>query len=212
MLAARVIPLSGGPGGVHCRNTLSNDTLSIFEDALGALGKGNGGAPIDYLEIGSAQGHSMALMGTLLQQRNRCGALVSIDPYFAGGYREGTGGPHRREYHLNVGKEMRDTALRVYGALGLEVEHIEATSQEALPRLLRDGRSFDLALIDGCHEGLVPLMDVGTALHMLRVGGIIILDDRDWDAVAPLDRLLEKELDRVASTTKMAAYRLPSGD
>src|ERR1043165_8787989 len=35
---------------------------------------------IDYLEVGSCQGVSMSLIGTLLRERGKIGALTSVDP------------------------------------------------------------------------------------------------------------------------------------
>ena len=61
----------------------SSALARAFAASLDALAPGAGGTrrPLDYLEIGSARGHSIALVGSLLRARGQLGRLVSVDPY-----------------------------------------------------------------------------------------------------------------------------------
>jgi predicted O-methyltransferase YrrM len=60
---------------------------------------------------------------------------------------------------------------------------IEEPSELALPSLLRAGEEFDLALIDGYHTFDHTLLDFFFLNRMLKVGGIIVIDDTSMPAV-----------------------------
>jgi predicted O-methyltransferase YrrM len=57
------------------------------------------------------------------------------------------------------------------------VELIEEESQLALPRLVSEGRSFDLAFIDGDHRFETALLDLYFMTRLVRPGGLIVMDD-----------------------------------
>lgn len=54
---------------------------------------------------------------------------------------------------------------------------IHDDSTLALPRLVSQGRQFDVAYIDGCHLFEFPFIDIFYALRLVRPGGLIIVDD-----------------------------------
>ena len=92
---------------------------------------------IDYLEIGSAQGLSMSLIGFHLKQLDRLGTLVSIDPYLRNGYGEPNILPPRpvsfvgvASTHVTIDKSSRQAAERLYGLLGLDVNIMETKSHK----------------------------------------------------------------------------------
>jgi predicted O-methyltransferase YrrM len=63
-------------------------------------------------------------------------------------------------------------------------ELIESGSEFALPRILESGRGpYDFIFIDGWHTFDHTLLDSFYATRLLRVGGILALDDADWDSV-----------------------------
>jgi hypothetical protein len=101
---------------------------------------------IDYLEIGSAQGLSMAYIGTTLSQAGLAGTLTSIDPYIDAGYIDSG-------YHVRIGKDTREKATQLYASLGLPISIMERPSGDALVELLRTGRKFHLIYIDGLQFG-----------------------------------------------------------
>jgi predicted O-methyltransferase YrrM len=62
-------------------------------------------------------------------------------------------------------------------------ELIEQPSEIALPTLLSNGKSFDMAFIDGLHTADQTLLDFYYLDRMIPVGGIIALDDVNARAV-----------------------------
>jgi len=68
---------------------------------------------------------------------------------------------------------------RTVRAAGLDgiVEQINEESQLALPRLAAEGRSFDLALIDGDHRFEGVFLDLCFADRLVRPRGLVIVDD-----------------------------------
>lgn len=57
------------------------------------------------------------------------------------------------------------------------VQWHEEASEQALPRLFREGVRFDFAFIDGSHKREAVLSDVGWVDRMLEPGGLVVLDD-----------------------------------
>jgi predicted O-methyltransferase YrrM len=63
-------------------------------------------------------------------------------------------------------------------------ELIESESEFALPRILESGKgTYDFIFIDGWHTFDHTLLDCFYATRLLRLGGILALDDVDWDSV-----------------------------
>jgi len=69
--------------------------------------------------------------------------------------------------------------MRTIAAAGLEhmVEQVHEESQLALPRFAAEGRSFDLALIDGDHRFEGVFLDLCFADRLVRPGGVVLVDD-----------------------------------
>ncbi len=57
-------------------------------------------------------------------------------------------------------------------------------SEYALPRLSESGKLFDFILIDGWHTFDHTIIDLFYSLRLLRVGGIVGIDDANWSSVA----------------------------
>jgi len=64
------------------------------------------------------------------------------------------------------------------------VEHHAEESQIALPRLLGEGRTFDLAFVDGNHRFDGVFVDLAYLRRLVRGGGIVFLDDYHLPSVA----------------------------
>ena len=73
--------------------------------------------------------------------------------------------------------------LEETGMLGL-VEHHREESQIVLPRLLSEGRRFDLAFVDGNHRFDAVFLDLVYLGRLLRPRGIVFVDDYQLAAVA----------------------------
>lgn len=71
-------------------------------------------------------------------------------------------------------------------------ELIEKPSEIALPQLLSENRIYDLAFIDGWHTFDHTLLDFFYLNRMLRVGGIMIIDDVGMPAVKKAIRYIMK--------------------
>jgi len=195
----------------YASGSLNKEPLHCFERTIKELSVDCG--RIDYLEIGSAQGMSMSFIGLYLKRLGRLGTLVSVDPYFDGGYTEEGihpyTGRHPYRFHNTVDKGTKLAAASLYEMLGLNVWQVEKTSREGLAQLLRDNKKFDLVFIDGYHAELTPALDFGMSLNLLRHGGAIMLDDHLCNDVKPIKRLCDRHCRRIAHCSKIACYRIP---
>jgi predicted O-methyltransferase YrrM len=83
--------------------------------------------------------------------------------------------------------------LRDAGARDL-VEVIEEESQLALPRLVVEGRQFDLAFVDGDHRFEGVFLDLYFMTRLVRPGGVVVVDDMWMPAVRTAVAYVEKNL------------------
>ena len=87
--------------------------------------------------------------------------------------------PFQRTRFSDCGLQFLDEA-RVGGL----VEHYGEESQVVLPRLLNEGRSFDLAFVDGNHRFDGVFLDLFYLGRLVRPGGVVLLDDYQLPGVA----------------------------
>ena len=87
--------------------------------------------------------------------------------------------PHQATRFSDCGLQFLEEA----GVAGM-VEHYAEVSETALPRLLGEGRSFDLAFVDGNHRFDGVFVDLFYLGRLVRPGGIVFLDDYQLPAVA----------------------------
>ena len=90
---------------------------------------------------------------------------------------------HRVRYYHVIDPFQR-SAWRSIGLLNLEeagyanaITWHEATSEEALPKLLHAEMRFDFALIDGSHEEVDVLRDARDVHALLEENGVVVFDD-----------------------------------
>jgi len=179
-------------------DALRREIVHVFETCVKRLSSSH--QTINYLEIGSCQGLSMSLMAHLIGNANALGKLVSIDPYFSEGYVE-------QNNQVAIDKTTRENAHRLYKSLQLDVEHIEDVSSVGLRSLVCGNQRFHLIYIDGAHEGMNPLRDLGLSLELIAENGIIMLDDhRTYPDVKGLKDLCDRHFEKVAECWKIAAY------
>lgn len=78
------------------------------------------------------------------------------------------------------------SGLQVLDEAGLSpmIELHAEESQIALPRLLGEGRTFDLAFIDGNHRFDAVFLDLYYLGRLVRPGGVVILDDYQLPGIA----------------------------
>jgi predicted O-methyltransferase YrrM len=97
---------------------------------------------------------------------------VAADPY------QFVGLPRHRTTYAGIGLETLEDA----GVRDL-VEFYEEESQIVLPRLLAEGRSFDLAFLDGNHRFEGVFLDLIYSGRLLKEGGIVFADDTQLPGV-----------------------------
>jgi predicted O-methyltransferase YrrM len=87
--------------------------------------------------------------------------------------------PHQTTRFADCGLQLLEDA-----GVAERVEHQAEDSQTALPRLLAEGRRFDLAFVDGNHRFDYVFVDLVYVGRLLRPGGIAFLDDYQLPGVA----------------------------
>ena len=97
------------------------------------------------------------------------------------------GGPESRHVVIDPNQDTR------FGRCGLQfleeagvsslVEHHAEESQITLPRLLSQGRRFDLAVVDGNHRFNAVFLDLAYLGRLLSPGAIVFLDDYHLPAI-----------------------------
>ncbi|HZZ90370.1 MAG TPA: class I SAM-dependent methyltransferase [Caulobacteraceae bacterium] len=123
-----------------------------------------GDAPIRYLEIGAYEGRNIAFMDWMLPGRLD---ITAIDPWF-----DETHNPDET-YH-GIEARFRRNAART-AALGMRV--IRGFSSVELPKMQADGEAFDVIYVDGSHTAVDVMIDMCFCANLLKVGGMMILDD-----------------------------------
>jgi len=58
-----------------------------------------------------------------------------------------------------------------------KITQITGYSTDLLPRLVREGRKYDLIFIDGGHDPYSVISDLSNAMMLIRPSGIILMDD-----------------------------------
>jgi predicted O-methyltransferase YrrM len=94
------------------------------------------------------------------------GRHVATDPY------QFSGLPMHRTTYVGVGLQILEEA-----GVRDRVEFYAEESQIVLPRLLADGRRFDLAFLDGNHRFEGVFLDLVYSGRLLKEGGIVFVDD-----------------------------------
>jgi predicted O-methyltransferase YrrM len=86
--------------------------------------------------------------------------------------------------------------LRTLREAGVEelVEVIEEESQLALPRLVAEGREFDLAFVDGDHRFEGVFLDLYFMTRLVRPSGLVLVDDMWMPAVRTAVAYVERNL------------------
>lgn len=121
--------------------------------------------PNTTIEIGLAFGISALFM---------CDALREINPDF-------------RHYIIdpNQSNEYHNAGLNNLKESGFadNIVFFEEPSEIALPKILDQGHSFDLAFLDGWHTFDHTLIDFFYVNKMLKAGGLVAFDDSTWGSV-----------------------------
>jgi predicted O-methyltransferase YrrM len=126
------------------------------------------------IEVGLALGMSALFLCQALIPRG--GRHVAIDPF-------------QRESWSGAGlRTLREARVDDM------VEVIQEESQLALPRLVAEGREFDLAFVDGDHRFEGVFLDLYFMTRLVRPGGVVVVDDMWMPAVRTAVAYVEKNL------------------
>jgi predicted O-methyltransferase YrrM len=124
------------------------------------------------LETGLGFGISTLFICEALLANGPGGKHVAADPY------QFSGLPEHRTTYVGVGLQILEEA----GLRDL-VEFYAEESQTVLPRLLAEGRRFDLAFLDGNHRFEGVFLDLVYSGRLLKEGGIVFVDDTQLPGV-----------------------------
>jgi predicted O-methyltransferase YrrM len=143
------------------------------------------------IEIGMANGISAAYITSALKHQ-KDGILISIDPFQSTQWK-------------STGLELlRDIETKSYHKL------IEKKSLEALPELLkRNAGMIDMVFVDGWHTFDYTLVDIFFAVFLLKIGGILVIDDALHPGVKNTLEYLDTNytmLRRITSPRSFGAY------
>jgi predicted O-methyltransferase YrrM len=146
------------------------------------------------IEIGLAYGSSALSIGeALCSTAGAEAAHVIIDPYQARAFN-------------NIGWDAVQKA-----GLAEHTTLVTDLSSRALARLVSEGFSADAAFVDGSHRFHEVFVDLYFLRHLVRPGGLIILDDAAWPSVATALRYFDLNLGwrPVELAGRLTARRLP---
>jgi predicted O-methyltransferase YrrM len=129
------------------------------------------------VEIGLAFAISTLFLCEGLLANGSEGPHVAIDPY------QVKAGPVTGTSYAGVGLRTLEEA----GVRGL-VDFRDEGSQTALPSLLHEARSFDLAFVDGNHRFEAVFLDLVYMGRLLPEGGVVFVDDTQ---LPPIQRAVE---------------------
>jgi predicted O-methyltransferase YrrM len=142
--------------------------------------------PITSLEIGFAYGVSTLFVCEALAKIGKPARHIVVDPFQF--------------------SEWKGIGLRNVKSAGYEtfLELREQRSEIALPRLFEEHTILDMAVIDGWHTFDHALVDFFYVNKMLRVGGVVVLDDSSMPAVGKL-------VDHILTYGCYRVFAIPSG-
>jgi hypothetical protein len=132
----------------------------------------HGEAPIRYLEIGAYEGRNIAFMDWLLPGQLD---ITAIDPWF-----DETFNPVEA-YH-GIEERFRRNMTRTKVA---SLSTLRSFSSIELPKMQAARETFDLIYVDGSHTAVDVMIDMCFCANLLKVGGMMILDDY-WHDVSDI--------------------------
>ncbi len=148
--------------GFEFTETWADDNIPFTAPLLRDFAAGR--ARIDYLEIGAYEGRHLAFVDHLLPGKV---AATVIDPWFDKALNP------EEKYHAIEPRFTRNAERLALASLTV----IKGFSTYELPKMLAAGAAFDLIYVDGSHTAWAVFVDLAFCAALLRVGGLMILDD-----------------------------------
>jgi predicted O-methyltransferase YrrM len=142
--------------------------------------------PTTSLEVGFAYGVSTLFICEALARLAKPARHIAVDPFQSSQWK---------------GIGLRNVTRAGYGEF---VELREERSEIALPKLLGENTVLDVAVIDGWHTFDHSLVDFFYINKMLRIGGVVVLDDSTMRSVGRL-------VDHILTYGCYRIFGIPSG-
>jgi predicted O-methyltransferase YrrM len=142
--------------------------IPVFKDVTDKLEKRN-----NFLEVGSFEGRSACwLLENVLSET---GSLTCIDNWY--GVKE-----HNSDGAL--AEKLFDKNIELSKKPNQWVYKLSGNSPEKLGELIKSGDKYDFIYVDGHHSSPMVLSDVVMSFWLLKIGGIMHMDDYGWDFYA----------------------------
>lgn len=127
--------------------------------------------PAKMLEVGSYEGRSACFFLDRVLTHDKA-LLICVDSWANGSPEFPCGEPIARRFQHNVAE---------YGTKCLVMR---GESKHALSTLIGTGHhdTFDAAYVDGGHYAHETISDMVMAFHLLKSGGVMIVDDYTWSS------------------------------
>ncbi len=162
----------------------------ILEQAIAPLDPAR---PVTALHIGNFVGVSLAFLATVLRRRHPDALVVSVDPNLT---HRGISNPQAHVSALLTACGVQRNVMIIAGYSGRKSisndgvvfdgydPEKEFSKECACEESIRNlsalcPQTFDLIMMDGNHEASYLLEEIQTVLPLLKVGGVVILDDVD---------------------------------
>jgi predicted O-methyltransferase YrrM len=149
--------------------------------------------PHATMEIGLANGASALTI------------LASLEEFSGGMYMHTSIDPFQETLWNNVGLQLVENQ-----GLAGHFELIQEFSSRALPRLLGEGRTYDLVYVDGSHTFDNVFIDYYYSVRLLEKGGVILFDDCTTDDVANVIRYISSRQNAVLRELDLDPFRNPN--
>jgi hypothetical protein len=171
--------------------------------------------PANGLHVGNFVGISLCHYTNFLHKLDKRSVMVSIDPNLT---HRGIKRPMEKvisclaRYGLNgnsivltgysLEKSVSNDGVSITQGYDPESEYeheLGCENQISLLACLAEGK-FDFAVIDGNHEADYLSREIASIARLLKIGGILVLDDVNWDTLGKVYALLDSSLfERIGS-------------
>jgi cephalosporin hydroxylase len=146
----------------------------------------------EFLEIGVFQGQVLSLVALCAKERGKQATCTGITPLDPTGDHSGT--------HPNIDYLARIGQIHTRFALP-PVRILHGMSFDPRVQKTARDRTYDLMLIDGCHDYEVVVDDIQVYGTLVKPGGYLVLDDASNDLQIP-DYMLPKNWKGVLAVTE----------
>ncbi len=136
-----------------------------------------------FLEVGVYKGRVLATIQYLADQLGKRPRIVGVTPL------SGVGDKYSGYEEVDYFTSIRTAFKKTHNSSFANTKIIKGFSQDPITLLeARKEGPFDIIFIDGCHDYDVVCQDINNYLPMLRVGGLLVMDDASLFLEAPAGR------------------------